>query len=180
MAIQTITILPIGEVEFSLLEYIGKCIKKVFHLNIEIVASQEILNEIPEPVFGGKFNSTTILKSLCKSKPSHSHKMLAVTEIDLYSPIFACFFGEAQLGGGCALVSLHRLRQEYYNLEADHTVFLSRCEKEVIHEISHTYGLVHCVDKNCIMFPSNNIIDTDVKSNSFCSNCQSLLRRAAE
>jgi len=175
MAIQTITILSIGEVDPFLLEYIGKCIKLTFNLNIEIVASQAILTEIPEPAFGGKFNSTSILKSLCESKPGHSHKLLAVTEIDLYSPIFACFFGEAQLGGSCALVSLHRLRQEYYNLEPDQIIFLSRCEKEVIHEISHTYGLVHCIDKNCIMYPSNNIIDTDVKSNSFCSNCRRLL-----
>lgn len=180
MAKQTITILPVGEVEASLLEYIGDCIKKVFNLNVKIVASQDILTEIPEPVFGGKFNSTTILKSLCENKPNDSHKMLAITEIDLYSPIFACFFGEAQLGGGCALISLHRLRQEYYNLEPDQPIFLSRCEKEVIHEISHTYGLVHCSDKNCIMYPSNNIIDTDVKSNSFCSNCRILLQTGVE
>jgi archaemetzincin len=171
-----ITIIPIGEVSTFILEYIGKSLERTFNAVAKIVPGQNINSHIPGPFYGGRYNSTSILKYLSERVPGDTLKLLAVTESDLYSPIFSCMFGEAQLGGPCALVSLHRLRQEFYNLAPDQDIFLSRCEKEVIHEIAHTVGLLHCSDKNCVMYPSNNIIDTDVKSNSFCSTCAGLLK----
>ena len=171
-----ITIIPIGEVSANILEYIGKFLEHTFNVTTNIVPWQNINSHIPEPIYGGRYNSTSVLKYLSERVPGETLKLLAITESDLYSPIFACMFGEAQLGGACALVSLHRLREEFYDLAPDQNVFLSRLEKEVIHEIAHTLGLVHCSDRNCIMYPSSTIMDTDVKSNTFCPNCTPLLK----
>lgn len=176
MAGQIITIIPIDEVNVSILEYIGKRLRITFNLETKIVPWQEITTHIPEPVYGGRYNSTNMIKFISQRIPEDTFKVLAVTERDLYSPIFSCYFGEAQLGGPCALVSLHRLRQEYYDLAPDDDIFFARCEKEAIHEIAHTLGLVHCTEKHCIMYPSNNIIDTDVKSTAFCPNCLGKLK----
>ena len=170
-----ITIIPIGEVRADILKYIGKSLEHTFNVTTDIVPWQNINTHIPEPLYGGKYHSTGILKYLSERVPENTLKLLAVTESDLYSPIFACMFGEAQLGGRCALMSLYRLRQEFYNLTPDPNVFLSRCKKEAIHEIGHTFGLVHCSDKNCIMYPSSTIMDTDVKSDFLCPVCASLL-----
>src|ERR1051325_11632071 len=57
-------------------------------------------------------------------------RMLGVTGVDLYIPILTFVFGEAQMGGPCAVVSAHRLRQEFYGLPADPTLFLERLLKE--------------------------------------------------
>ncbi len=176
MTDRTITIIPIDEINFPILEYIGKCLETTFDLETTIMTRQEIASHIPEPVYGGRYNSTNILKFMADRIPGSAFKLLAVTTLDLYSPIFSCFFGEAQLGGTCALVSLHRLKQEFYDLPPDQETFLARCEKEAIHEIAHTFGLLHCSNKHCIMYPSNNIIDTDVKSNTFCPDCTCLLK----
>lgn len=173
-----ITLVPIGDIDDSLLEYISQSIITTFNLNTHLIPCQDLIGCVPEPVFGGRYNSTTLLKQLYGCLPGKIFKLVAITGLDLYSPIFSCLFGEAQLGGCCALISLHRLGQEYYGLAEDEALFLSRCEKEVIHEISHLFGLLHCSDKNCIMYPSNNIIDTDVKSSSFCPSCASLIERA--
>jgi archaemetzincin len=43
-------------------------------------------------------------------------RLLAVTSLDLYVPVLTLVFGEAQLDGNCAVVSLRRLRQEFYGL----------------------------------------------------------------
>lgn len=174
MADQVITIISIGKVNNFILKYIAKSIERTFNQTTKIVPWQNISFQIPDPVYN-RYNSTLILKCISERVQKDTLKLLAITEMDLYSPIFSCLFGEAQLGGYCALVSLFRLRQEFYNLNPDQNIFLSRCEKEAIHEIAHTFGILHCSDINCIMFPSNNIIDTDVKSNSFCPKCLELL-----
>jgi len=173
-----ITLVPIGHIDDSLLEFIYQSIGNTFRLDSRIVLCQDLLGEVPDPVYGGKYNSTTLIKELFECLPEKKSKMVAITERDLYSPIFSCLFGEAQLGGCCALISLHRLHQEYYGLAEDNSLFLSRCEKEVVHEISHLFGLVHCDNSYCIMYPSNNIIDTDVKSCSFCPECQELIEQS--
>ena len=165
-----ISIVPLGEVEISVLNYIAGCLGSIFPLDARVMAGDDAPCLLPEEIVGGRCFSSRILHLLSVGM-GRTLKLLAVTEADLYSPIFSCLFGEAQLGGDCALISLHRLRQEFYDLPSDQKAFLSRCEKVAIHEIAHTFGLVHCRDKNCVMYPANNIAEVDTKSNSFCAGC---------
>ena len=64
--------------------------------------------------------------------------MLAVTERDLFIPVLTFVFGQAQLGGRVAVVSLARLRQEFYGLAPNREVFWSAPLKEALHETGHT------------------------------------------
>lgn len=173
---KTVTIIPIGEVSDFILKYISEIIKNSFNLNTTYTTLQKIASNISILSFGGRCNSTDILRDLSKRVPEGAHRLLAITELDIYSPIFSCLFGEAQLGGPCAIVSLHRLRQEYYNLPPDNLIFLSRYEKVVIHELAHTFGLIHCVNEHCVMYSSSNITETDIKSNLFCPRCTEQLK----
>lgn len=43
--------------------------------------------------------------------------------------------------------------------------------KEAVHELGHTFGLVHCIDPKCVMFFSNSLADTDNKNTKFCKKC---------
>lgn len=91
---------------------------------------------------------------------------LALTEVDLCAPGRPFVFGEATLGGPCAVVSLARLRSP------DRQVLRLRALKEAAHEIGHLAGLEHCRDPRCVMFPSNEIGDTDVKGERLCEVCR--------
>ncbi|MCX7698251.1 MAG: hypothetical protein N2114_02145 [Candidatus Goldbacteria bacterium] len=51
-----------------------------------------------------------------------------------------------------------------------------RTIKTVIHELGHTFGLHHCENYKCVMFFSNQISDTDNKSDDFCERCKKLLK----
>ena len=53
-------------------------------------------------------------------------------------------FGEADIAGRKALISLKRLRQEFYSLPRNENLFRERAVKEAVHELGHTYGLKHC------------------------------------
>lgn len=40
------------------------------------------------------------------------------------------------------------------------------------HEISHMFGLHHCIDANCVMNGTNNLSETDKNTSRLCSHCQ--------
>jgi archaemetzincin len=99
-------------------------------------------------------------------------RVLGVAAVDLYIPILTFVFGEAQIGGPCALVSIYRLRQEFYGLPEDWGLLGDRLLKESVHEIGHTLDLTHCDDYSCAMAPSHAVEWIDLKSSVLCHNCQ--------
>src|SRR5438309_6976160 len=80
-----------------------------------------------------QYHSSEILQRIHAVARPQDWRLLAITDVDLYIPILQYVFGEAQLGGPCALVSSHRLRQEFYGLSADEDVLVQRLLKECIH-----------------------------------------------
>jgi archaemetzincin len=93
--------------------------------------------------------------------------LLAVTDRDLFVPVLTFVFGQAQLGGRSAVVSLARLRQEFYGLAAQSRVLLERAAKEALHETGHMFGLVHCADRSCAMSLATNVRQIDLKQAGF-------------
>jgi archaemetzincin len=101
-----------------------------------------------------------------------SWRVLGITSVDLYIPILTFVFGEAQIGGPCGLVSIHRLRQEFYGLLPDLDLRRQRLAKEAVHEIGHTLDLTHCEDYQCAMAPSHAVEWIDLKESALCGSCQ--------
>jgi len=104
--------------------------------------------------------------------PNSANRALGVVDVDIFAPGLNFVFGIADIPGRRALISLRRLRQEFYGLPRDEKLFLERTLKEAIHELGHTYGLEHCPNPICVMHFSNRLHDTDIKSWKFCPNCQ--------
>ena len=122
-----------------------------------------------------QYHSTEILKKILRRPPSATWKVLGVTEIDLYIPVLTFVFGEAQLADGGAVVSAHRLRQEFYGMPTDPQLLHQRLLKEALHELGHTYGLRHCPDYTCVMSASNGVERIDLKRDDFCPTCAGAL-----
>ena len=80
-------------------------------------------------------------------------------------------FGQAQLDGAAAIVSIARLRQEFYGLPGDEGLLLARARKEALHELGHTFGLVHCPDPLCAMSLSTSLPQVDAKRDEYCESC---------
>ncbi|HUP61262.1 MAG TPA: peptidase M54 [Thermoanaerobaculia bacterium] len=116
-----------------------------------------------------QYHSTAILDRLALNAPTTT---LGVTSLDLYIPILTFVFGEAQLGGTCAVVSYHRLAQEFYGLPPDPLLRKERLIKEAIHELGHTAALTHCDDYECVMAASHAVEWLDLKSARLCAQCR--------
>jgi archaemetzincin len=139
----------------------------------------------PEAAFDpsrGQYRATGILKALLDDpQASPSERVLGVTSVDLFAPVLTYVFGEAQLDGRAAVVSCHRLRAEAYGLPPDPERLYDRLHKEAMHELGHTYGLLHCPNPRCVMRASTYAEEIELKTAAFCAGCRAVVaRRAAE
>jgi archaemetzincin len=92
--------------------------------------------------------------------------VLAITGRDLNAPGRDFVFGEATLGGGWAVVSTSRLGSDPRD-----PLLLERLLKEVIHELGHLRGLLHCETPGCVMSASPTPAAIDSKDLEFCDLC---------
>ena len=164
-------LLPIGKLDGGLLNNLAPALAKSFGLPCEIIPHAFD----PEFAFHGErqqYHSSEILACMQAVVSPQSWRVLGVTAVDLYIPILTFVFGEAQVGGPCAVVSLHRLRQEFYGLPPDGKLLQYRLLKESVHEIGHTVNLAHCDDYRCAMAPSHAVEWIDLKESSLCVACQ--------
>lgn len=170
---------PVGVINEQMLQWLLKGIGG--YLNIATKAMKPLA--IPEGSFErnrNQYNSTKILKEILKEVPEDATKVLGLTERDLCIPILTFVFGEAQLSGTVSIVSFCRLRQEFYGIAPDENLFRERAHKECLHELGHTFGLIHCPDSECVMYLSNSVVDVDRKKRTYCRSCFSAVRSAAE
>ena len=123
-----------------------------------------------------QYNSSKILLQILAAPPAGATRVLAVADVDLFIPILTFVFGEAQLSGIAATVSLHRLNSKFYGLPENQDTLTRRLVKESIHELGHTFGLLHCRQPGCVMAASTYVEDIDQKSVDMCGRCRQQLR----
>lgn len=122
----------------------------------------------------GQHSSTEILRWLVE-RAHPDGRVLAMTDADLFIPILTFVYGEAQLGGSAAVVSTARLWPDP-NVRLDQVLLRDRIIKECVHELGHTFGLLHCEQSRCVMSRSVSIADVDAKLPVLCVDCHERYR----
>jgi archaemetzincin len=170
-----IYIVPMGNVSDEHLAGVAEGIGEQFGLQVRITANEGV------PAYAldanrQQYNSNLILKRLLEFPASDGLKVLGVTHVDLFSPIFSFVFGEAQFGGKCTVISSFRLNVDSgQKVSPGCPTLISRLEKEAIHELGHTFGLRHCADPDCVMHYSSGLECADRKFAFFCRACRDLM-----
>lgn len=163
-------LVPVGAADAALLEYLAMVIGDTLRCGTRVEARPMSPDFAYDPV-RRQVHSTLLLSALAEQFGDGGTKVLGVAEPDLFIPILTFVFGEAQLGGAASVISVARLRQPYYGLADDTALFYHRAEKEALHELGHTLGLIHCPLYECVMHFSNAIEEVDLKGDRFCAAC---------
>ncbi len=174
-----IYVVPIHRPRMPNLEFLAEAISKHFHIPATVLALSLDLERAYDR-YRNQYHSTDFLSQLLDLRPDDGVRILGVTDLDLFIPILTYVFGEAQLDGHAAVISCHRLRNELYGLPADNKLLQSRLLKEAIHELGHTFGLVHCQNPTCVMRVSTYVEEIDFKGVDFCPDCQTQVQEAVE
>lgn len=170
-------LLPIGDVDDQLLKDLRPAIEETLSTPCRVLP----VRLDPEFAFHGErqqYHSSEILRRMESFLTADSWRMLGLGVVDLYIPILTFVFGEAQMGGPYAVLSTHRLRQEFYGLPSDDELFRQRLLKEAVHEVGHTLNLTHCDDYRCVMASSHAVEWIDLKDSELCGACRSAVMRA--
>jgi archaemetzincin len=158
----------------GLLPRLALCLTEVFGLAVE-VRRPWFDPELAFDPARGQYNSTLLLAQL-QAGPPEAARIVGVTSVDLFIPVLSYVFGEAQVPGRAAVVSLHRLDPQSYGLPADPARLTQRLEKETLHELGHTFGLIHCRHPGCVMRSSTYVEEIDLKESRFCEACLGTVR----
>lgn len=174
---QKIILLPIGEIEGTVLGVLEKDLEEKFGANVERHSAIEVPRDAFRPG-RRQYDSTFLLSKLHGViRPEDHERVLGIADVDLFAAGLNFVFGEAELGGQFAVISLTRFRQSFYSLPENKTIFLERAKKEAVHELGHVFGLEHCRAPECVMHFSNSLPDTDRKNASFCPLCRGRLEK---
>jgi archaemetzincin len=174
-----LAVAPVGQAPAAVLEAMEDALRAAFRLPVLRLAA---LDE-PGSAFApqrGQWSSLAFLETLLPRVPPGATRLLGVTERDLFVPVLSFVYGQAQLGGKVAVVSLARLRPEFHGLAQTPAVLARRAGTEAVHELGHTFGLVHCLDRRCPMSLSIDLPDLDGKTATPCVACATLLEGSRE
>jgi archaemetzincin len=169
---------PMERVEEALLAAIEEALRHCFGIDVQ----RHSALGAPEFAWDGarrQFSAPLILRRLLveldgAGGSDGSRRLLAVTGRDLYIPMLSFVYGQAQLGGRAGVVSMARLRSEFYALAPDEELLRVRACKEALHEAGHLFGLVHCSDASCVMALSTGVGQIDMKQPLLCAGCAAL------
>jgi archaemetzincin len=170
-----IGIVPINAMDATFLERLALCLEERFLFSCAVERTLRVprtsLNSVRKQMF-----LNTLITRVVAATPAIEGMRLAITDFDLYKTSHQFVFGDASEEHRIAVVSLHRLRCDFYGERADSNLLFQRTLKESVHDLGHALGLKHCFNARCAMYFSNSIYDTDNKLSHFCETCEKRLR----
>lgn len=171
MDLPYITLISFGYFDADFLRNVAEAVKKEFLLNVNIKEGHLDLSEFYDPT-RRQYNGVRLVHEIENVYSSDSSKTIGIFNVDIFIPILTYIFGQAFLNGRTGIASNYRLSNERYGIKMDGGLVLERFIKEVIHELGHTFGLIHCHFPSCVMRSSTYVEDIDQKSMHLCLNCR--------
>jgi archaemetzincin len=172
----SIALTKMGRVSQTALRVVAANIQTLLEAPVEMLPEMVMPEEAFKP-HRGQYDAGLFLKYLTQFSFSPHSRLLAITDVDLCTPILTYVFGLAELGLSRAIVSDFRLKQMEDGIKAPEDIYYERLAKVAIHEIAHTFSLYHCEAPKCLMRYSYGLRHLDELDIFFCERCSFALRQ---
>lgn len=182
----------IGTIDQMILLNLKKDLKNYFKEYIKLVQYSDTSLPLDETLYNTtekKYDGSEILRRL-----SNFHKIndflsiLGLIDKDIKSKRRKYVYGMARTNKktsstsagfsnepGVAIVSVFRLRENFYSRSENTPLFRRRVLKIAIHELGHSLGIKKCKNE-CIMQCKRSLAGVDEKTLNFCDKCRNYLR----
>ena len=164
---EQIKIVPLGDIDGGLIMEVATQVSMSFGITA-IVNEMQQYHESAYNRQRNQYSAEAFLRFMEGVRGETPHRLLGITDVDLYIPDLNYVFGLADEASSVALVSIARFKK-------GNGRSVERAVKTAIHELGHTYGLAHCNNNRCVMYFSYNLSDTDYKGKEFCIKCRKAL-----
>lgn len=175
MDIRDIKLITFGYFDDTILRQVCRNVQAGTGLPVNIIPGYLDLSEYYDPS-RRQYNADKLLRAVDSTYGNDLSKTAGLFSADLFIPILTFIFGQAYLKGRTCITSVFRLKNEIYGIEPDNAAIPERLGKEIIHELGHCFGLVHCHNPGCVMTSSTYLEDIDQKNNAYCDDCKSAIR----
>lgn len=172
---ENIILISFGNFDHDLLDLVAHDVMHEFSVPVKSKDGNLDLSEFYDPA-RRQYNGTSLLHRIEGSFAQDSSKTLGLFNVDLFIPILTYIFGQAYLKGRSGIVSVYRFSNERYGIRTDERILTDRFRKEIIHELGHMFGLIHCTDPVCVMRSSTYVEDIDQKNHTLCPKCRGQLQ----
>ncbi len=167
---KSILLVSHGQFEDSFIETIAEDVAREFNVEVTAEECHADLNDFYAPT-RKQYDANKLIKFLEQQSDVKALKTMCLCQVDLFIPILTYIFGQAVYKGKTGIASIYRLKNEPYGIKSDDDLVLDRFRKVVIHELGHTFGLIHCQVPSCVMRSSTYVEDLDQKKIHLCNHC---------
>lgn len=192
--LETVALLPIGEFPHGLvaaqdrlylvrsppLERLGDWASRWLGVPVRLLPamSDEALQRLPHRELDGlrQIDAASLIAQLESQKPSDCGRLMALTHEDLFAADARWVYGYANPDAGVAVHSLLRYDPGFaqgvdHRPRAFQRLILTRTLRVLSHELSHLFGLRHCVHFACVMNPTQSLQGVDDLPLRLCPVC---------
>ena len=188
---RVIYLLPIGELPPGTpsMESLAELVKAFFTLEVRLLprvaaADVKAQRRIHDGTHKRQLLAPDVLSWLARRVPEDAYALMAVTMEDLYpEPSWNFVFGMASLRERVGVQSFARQDPAFFGdpRPADWKMqLLRRVSWTLVHEISHMFGLSHCVFFECVVAGSNHQAEADRRPLHPCPVCARKLHFATD
>lgn len=170
-----VRVIPVGRPPATILEAVMKELPQYSGVRVRILPSLPV----PKETFNQwrkQYNAEQMMSILCKTQVAkfidREVPTLFITDEDIYYDGLNFVFGVEDPVLSASIVSIARLRPEFYDQRPDHALVIERTVKETLHEVGHQLGMDHCPRPFCVMAFSPSVGDVDSKKKDFCNDCK--------